>query len=77
VAPVDRERVEHVPEHAGVGEHQHPAAAQVDPAAREVAVEVAADRAVRIAEVVGRPEPGERTQPEREPGQRVEVDQPQ
>ena len=34
-------------------------------------------RAVGVAEVVAGGEPGERAQPPREPGQRVQVDQPE
>ena len=77
VAPVHGQRVEHVPEDAGVGQHQHPAAAQVDAVRGEEAVEVGPDRAARVAEVVAGARTGRRAAARREPGQGVEVDQPQ
>ncbi len=76
VAPEDRDRVERVAQHAGAREHQDPAAAEVDALQRQPAVEVLADAAVRVAEVVAGVEADQRAQRPGQPGQVVEVDQP-
>ena len=76
VAPVDGQRVEDVAKHPGVGQHDDPAAVQVDAATGQIAVDVGADAAERIAEVVAGAETGQRPQPRRQPGQVVQVDQP-
>ena len=73
VAPVHAQRVEHVPEHARLGQHRHPPPAQVDVARGQEAIEVGPDAGPRVPEVVTGEEAG---QP-RDPGQLVEVDQPQ
>jgi len=72
VAPVHGQRVEHVAEHARVGQHQHPAAGQVDAAARQEVIHVLPDAAARIAEMIRGAEPGSRAKPR----QLVQVDQP-
>jgi hypothetical protein len=72
VAPVDGQRVEHVPERARVRQHHHPAAAQFDAARGQEAVEVFPDAATRVTEVVTGAEAGQ------QPGARqvIEIDQP-
>ena len=77
VAPVDGQRVEHVPEHAGLGEHHHPAAGQVDALGGQEAAEVVPDLKLRVAEVIAAAEARQQPQPGAEPGQVVQVDQPQ
>ena len=76
VAPEDGQRVEHVAEHAGVGEHHHPAAGQVDAVGFEEEVEVFADRPPGVTQVVAAVEARQQPQARAEPGQVVQVDQP-
>ena len=55
VAPVQGQRVEHVPEHPGVREHQHLAAAQVHAAGRSVVLAHADDSGILGATAEGTP----------------------
>ena len=67
VAPVQRQRVEHVAEHAGLQKSGDLAAAEVDVAFGEKALNALAQSGVRFAvEVVARLEAGERLQPPRQ-----------
>ena len=77
VAPEDRQRIEHVAEHPGVGQHHDVAAAQVDAPFVQVAVEVSPQRLRRVADVVAGLEAGQHPQGPARPGQVVQVDQPQ
>ena len=52
VAPEHRERVEDVAQHPRVGQHQHLAAVQLDAVAAQEVVQVGADRAAGIAQVI-------------------------
>ena len=76
MAPEQGQRVERVPEHPGVRQHQHLAAAEVDPAAAQELVDVGPDAAVGIAEVIARVEAGQQRRPPVRPRQLVHVDQP-
>jgi hypothetical protein len=42
----------------------------------QVGVDVLAQRVARVAEVIGRPEPSQRTERERQAGQVVQIDEP-
>ena len=77
VAPEQAQRVEDVPEDAGAGQHGDPAAVERDPLGGKVALDVAAQRPVRVAEVVrhARSRPAG-PEPAREPGEGIDVDVP-
>ena len=77
IAPEDRERVEHVAQDPGVGQHEHPSpVTEADAAQRQVVLDVALDRQARVAEVVSAAEVRERPQVPRLAGEAVQVDQP-
>ena len=77
VAPEHGERVEHMAEDARVGEHEHPAARQVDAVVGEIPVHVDADGRTGIAEMVTGAERRQRPQRGRDARQVVQVNQPQ
>ena len=63
VAPEDRERVEHVAQDPGAGQHEHSSpVTEADAAQRQVVLDVALDRQARVAEVVSAAEVRERPQ---------------
>jgi hypothetical protein len=67
VAPVQRQRVEHVAEHAGLQKSGDLTAAEVDVAVGEKPLNALSQCGVRFAvEVVARLETGERSQPPRQ-----------
>ena len=77
VAPEDRERVEHVAQDPGVGQHEDSApVTELDAAQRQVVLDVALDRQARVAEVVSASEVRERPQVPGLAGEAVQVDQP-
>ena len=83
VAVVHRQRVEHVAEHARVGEQRHPAALEIDAVRVQVGQQVRLDRPPGVAEVVAGADGGERRpvvpecpQPAVELVELVQVDQP-
>ena len=77
IAPEDRERVEHVAQDPGVGQHENSApVTEADAAQRQVVLDVALDRQARVAEVVSAAEVRERPQVPRLAGEAVQVDQP-
>ncbi len=76
VAPEQGQRVEHVPEHPGVGEHQHLAAAEVHPAGAQELVDVGPDGAPRVAEVITGAEAGQQRRPPTGARQLAHVDEP-
>ena len=82
VAVVEADRVEHIAEHAQVGQQEDPAAAQVDLVLSEEPEDVLPDREPRVAEVVAPPKgedvravDREERQAAVELGQLVEVEQ--
>ena len=77
VAPEDRERVEHVAQDPGVGQHEYPSpVTELDAVERQVVLDVALDRQARVAEVVSAAEARERPQVPGLAGEPVQVDQP-
>jgi hypothetical protein len=76
VAPEQRERVEDITERAGIRQHRHPTAAQLDAALGEQRIDVVSDAASRIAQMVAGLEARERTQRAGQSWQVVDVDEP-